>query len=181
MEMHIVVPLKQCLANMPVEGHWLQCVVCRRFFHADSGVVDHTRTPRCPFPDCSGRGYHFDLPPDTEELDDQRARRRHATLVDAFERSAERAALGDAPLRFLEPFLWMQYCCSGDPDDDFFAEDFARGYVRDVHRWADADEIDDYAATISELLAFWAFADRTALLASAPEWHALLQAMAAGR
>ena len=61
MEVHIVVPLKQCLANMPVEGQWLQCVVCRRFFHIDSAVVDCTRPPHCPFSDCSGHGVDFDL------------------------------------------------------------------------------------------------------------------------
>lgn len=196
METHIVVPLKQCLANMPVDGHWLQCVVCGRFFHIDSVVADRTRTPRCPFADCRGHGDDCDgmfgntqrqaqdprWPNSaTDELYDQRARRRHAELIDAFEQSDERATLAaDGPVRFLSPFLWMQHCCSWDPDDDFFADDLARASVGDVFRWAAADDIQDHAAIVSELLAFWAFAERTALLPAAPQWHTLLRAMVAG-
>lgn len=204
MEMMMIVPLEECLADTPVSEHWLHCAECKRFFHLHS-VKMRNGHPECPFSNCGGVGFDFDLffwdserepedprwpssaaelhfgmrSPDMAAFYEGRAKRRHAELIAAFEASGERAAFGaEYALRFLEPFLWMQYCTEADPDDAFYMEDLARMAVDDLYRWAGADAIEDRPALIAELRAFWAFAERTSLLPAAAQWHELLRRMA---
>ena len=193
----IALPVLDRLASCAPEQQWLWCAECQRFFHYRQVVYDRGDV-RCPFDDCRGTGFDFDLlfwdckrepedarwpscttdlhhglrSPDMSAFYRRRARRRHAELLAAFERSPERARLAaGGGLRFVGPFLAMTHGYAWEVDDDFFHAGLAVELLDDLPRWAERSEP---ARMLAELQAFWAFAARTRQLPTAALWVALL-------
>jgi hypothetical protein len=203
MKMQFIEPIKDCIARTPdPDDHWLWCIECERFFHFSRLIDRDTDWPRCPFSDCQGYGWDFGIffwdqwrapedegwPSSARELRHgmrspgshswkQAQQRRIATLIEAFESSAE--AQGQA-CRYLPTLLGfsaeLAWDLSDPADPAPFDPELARRLIDLLPFWADCTELSQAGGMAAELRAFFSFARRTGAVANPGGWLDILGA-----
>lgn len=183
----------------PAEA-WLWCSECERFMQYGS----LSESGGCPFTGCCGT-FGFDLffwddmrepedprwpsspdelehgmrSPEMESFYAAQLASRIAGCIATFEASPERAVLGDAPLRYLEPFLQMMSDLEWDltrASDAPFSADLALMLLGDLPVWSRTADEDEAPRMEQELCAFFRFAARTGAVADARSWLDELEA-----